>query len=150
MKPDVILAEPARVLTQTQREHYFEHGFVGVESLVPTETLTALVEITEDFVNQSRAETVSGAVFDIGPGHSADHPVLRRLKKPDDQHALYWGFAMGLMEDVAADLVVSTVTFHHSLLHRKLVAENYTLQCVPHIPAVLSPNVNFAIVVSLL
>ena len=35
MTPEEILSHPARVLTQAQREHYFERGYIGVESLVP-------------------------------------------------------------------------------------------------------------------
>ena len=119
MTPEEILSHPARVLSQAQREHYFEHGFVGVESLVPDDLLTRLQAVTQDFVDQSRQVTSSGDVFDIGPGHSADTPVLRRLKKPDDRHDEYWGFARGLMADVAADLVGPNVTFHHSKLNFK-------------------------------
>ena len=33
------------------------------------------------------------ARFDIGPGHSAPTPVLRRLKSPDIRHPAYWAFA---------------------------------------------------------
>ena len=32
MTPEQILAEPPRVLTQDQRESYFENGYVTVES----------------------------------------------------------------------------------------------------------------------
>ena len=35
MTPEEILSFPARVLTQAQREHYFECGYVGVQKLVP-------------------------------------------------------------------------------------------------------------------
>ncbi len=128
MTPEEILSHPARVLSQAQREYYFEHGFVGVESLVPAETLTALQEVTAEFVEQSKAETQSGDVFDIGPGHSATTPVLRRLKKPDDRHGTYWGFATGLMADVAADLVGPNVVFHHSKLNFKWFDESDTVK----------------------
>jgi len=84
VKAEDILKEPARVLTQTQREHYFEHGFVGVEELVPSEILTNLQRVTSDFVEQSKSVTKSDKRFDIGPGHSASNPVLRRLKVPDE------------------------------------------------------------------
>ncbi len=104
MTPEEILLYPARILRQAQREHYFEHGYVGVESLVPPDTLSELQAVTNDFVDKSRQETVAGKVFDIGPGHSADKPVLRRLKSPDERHQAYWNFAKGLMADVAADL----------------------------------------------
>ena len=119
MTPEDILSHPARVLTQAQREHYFEYGFVGVESLVPGETLRELIAVTEEFVDASRRETASGPVFDIGPGHGPDTPVLRRLKAPDDRHGTYWDFATGLMADVAADLVGPDVVFHHSKLNFK-------------------------------
>jgi len=119
MKPEQILKEPARVLTQAQRVHYFEHGFAGVQELLPTELLAQLQQVTSDFVDQSRRVTESDNRFDIGPGHSADNPVLRRLKSPDEQSEVYWNFATGLMADVAADLVGPNVVFHHSKLNFK-------------------------------
>lgn len=128
MTPEEILAEPARVLSQSQRIHYFEHGFVGIEDFVPEAVLSELVAVTDAFVDQSRTETASGRVFDIGPGHSADAPVLRRLKRPDDQHAAYWAFATGLMADVAADLVGPNVVFHHSKLNFKWFDESDTVK----------------------
>ena len=128
MTPEAILAEPARILTQAQREHYFEHGFVGVESLVAPEILAELVEVTDGFVDQSRAETESGRIFDLGPGHSKQSPVLRRLKRPDEQHEAYWRFASGPMADVAADLVGPDVVFHHSKLNFKWFDESDTVK----------------------
>ncbi len=128
MTPEEILAHPARVLTQAQREHYFEHGYVGVESLVPAETLQELVAVTERFVDASRSESESGSVFDIGPGHGPEHPVLRRLKRPDDRDETYWRFATGLIADVAADLVGPNVVFHHSKLNFKWFDESDTVK----------------------
>ncbi len=119
MTPEQVLSHPPRVLSQAQREHYFEHGFVGVEELVPAGTLSDLQRVTTEFQEQSRAVTVSDGVFDIGPGHSAENPVLRRLKRPDERHQVFWDFATGLMADVAADLVGPNVAFHHSKLNFK-------------------------------
>lgn len=119
MKPEEILKYPARVLTQAQREHYFEKGYVGVESLVPADIIAELNAVTAEFVDASRKETASGKIFDIGPGHSAEKPVLRRLKRPDERHDAYWRFASGLMADVAADLAGPNVVFHHSKLNFK-------------------------------
>ena len=97
MTPDKILQEPARVLSQQQREHYFEHGYVGVEDFVPAEILLPLQQATESFVDKSRAVSSSDDVFDIGPGHSEVNPVLRRLKSPDVQSELYWAFTLSLI-----------------------------------------------------
>ncbi|MEC8317685.1 MAG: phytanoyl-CoA dioxygenase family protein [Pseudomonadota bacterium] len=138
MTPEAILAQPARALTQAQREHYFTHGYVGVEGLVPAETVAELVDVTAQFVEDSRRETQSGRVFDIGPGHSPDTPVLRRIKRPDDQHSAYWRFAQGLMADVAADLAGPDVLFHHSKLNFKwfdasdMVKWHQDIQFFPH------------------
>jgi hypothetical protein len=119
MTPDEILAQPPRVLTQAQREHYFEKGYVGVDSLVPPDVVRELVDVTAKFVEASRGETKSGRTYDLGPGHSKDRPVLRRLRRPDEQHEAYWRFASGLMADVAADLLGPDVVFHHSKLNFK-------------------------------
>lgn len=119
MQIEEILKEPARVLTQSQRESYFSKGFVSVEELVPAETLAELQRVTAEFQDKSRAVTASDDTYDIGPGHSADNPVLRRLKCPDIQHDAYWAFTTGLMADVAADLLGPNVSFHHSKLNFK-------------------------------
>ena len=128
MTPEEILSHPARILTQAQREHYFEHGYVGVQSLVPRDVLDELIAVTQEFVDKSRKETRSGDVFDIGPGHSAEAPVLRRLKSPDERHQVYWNFATGVMADVAADLVGPNVAFHHSKLNFKWYDESDTVK----------------------
>lgn len=128
MTPEEILAYEPRILTQEQREHYFKHGFVGVQSLVPQDILAELIRVTDEFVDASRPETEPGRIFDIGPGHSADKPVLRRLKRPDERHEVYWNFAKGMMADVAADLVGPNVLFHHSKLNFKWFDESDTVK----------------------
>ena len=124
MNKEEILSYPARALTQSQREHYFEKGYVAVEGLVPEDVLSELVAVTESFVDASRTETVSGRVFDIGSGHSPETPVLRRIKMPDDQHPAYWRFSAKTLVDVAADLAGPNVVFHHSKLNFKWFDES--------------------------
>ena len=119
MTPEEILAHPARVLTEAQREKYFTDGFVSVEEIVPADTLTELQRVTAEFQDKSRAVSAPDDTFDVAPEHTAANPVLRRLKSPDIQHEAYWGFATGLMADVAADLVGPNVVFHHSKLNFK-------------------------------
>lgn len=128
MTPEEILAYPARVLTQAQREQYFEQGYVGVESLVPQDVLAEVQAVTDAFMDASRQETESDNTFDIGPGHGPESPVLRRLKRPDEQHETYWKFAQGIIADVAADLVGPNVVFHHSKLNFKWFDESDTVK----------------------
>lgn len=119
MTPEEILSQPARVLTQVQREKYFTDGFVSVEEIVPADILAELQRVTAEFQDKSRKATASDDIFDIGPGHGPDTPILRRLKTPDIQHPAYWDFSNGLIADVAADLVGPNVVFHHSKLNFK-------------------------------
>ena len=105
MTPEEILSQPARVLTEAQREKYVADGFVSAEGIVPADTLAELQRVTNGFTDWSRSVTESDDVFDIGPGHSADNPVLRRLKGPDIRHSAYWDFATG--SDTAPTAVAS-------------------------------------------
>ena len=119
MTPEKILSYSPQVLTQAQREDYFENGYIKVENLIPEETLIELQGVIAKVLDESRNETKSGSIFDLGPGHSSKKAVLRRLKKPDDYDEVFWSFASGLIADVAADLAGPDVVFHHSKLNFK-------------------------------
>ena len=119
MTPEQILAQVPRVLAQAQREFYLENGYLLVERMIPTEMLVRLNEVTGQLIERSKQETQSGAIFDLAPGHSAKRPMVRRIKRPDEQHPLYWELATGAIADVVADLVGPDVVFHHSKLNFK-------------------------------
>ncbi|MCY4114984.1 MAG: phytanoyl-CoA dioxygenase family protein [Chloroflexi bacterium] len=120
MTPEQILSHPPRVLTQAQRESYFEKGYVIVENAVPDEWIERLRDVTNDFVERSREITESDAVWDLEPDHTAENPRLRRLTSPVEQHPVYWEFASdSVVADVAADVVGPHVKFHHSKLNFK-------------------------------
>ena len=120
MTPEQILSHPPRVLTQAQRESYFEKGYVLVENVVPDEWIERLRDVTNEFVERSREITESDAVWDLEPDHSAQNPRLRRLTSPVEQHPAYWEFASeSIVADVAADVVGPDVKFHHSKLNFK-------------------------------
>ena len=119
MTPEEVLSHPPRVLSQAQRESYFEHGYLAVEGFVDDGWLRRLRRITREFFERSREETGSGDVFDVAPGHRTEAPRLRRLKRPDEQHEDFWAFATGTIAEVAADLVGPDVVFHHSKLNFK-------------------------------
>ncbi|MDE2989812.1 MAG: phytanoyl-CoA dioxygenase family protein [Chloroflexota bacterium] len=120
MTPEQILSYPPRVLTQAQRESYFEKGYVLVENVVPDEWIERLRDVTNEFVERSREITESDAVWDLEPDHTAENPRLRRLTSPVEQHPAYWEFASdSIVADVAADIVGPDVKFHHSKLNFK-------------------------------
>ncbi len=120
MTPEQILSHPARVLTQAQRESYFEKGYVLVENVVPDEWIERLRDVTNEFVERSREISESDAVWDLEPDHTPEQPRLRRLTSPVEQHPAYWEFASdSIVADVAADIVGPNVKFHHSKLNFK-------------------------------
>ena len=120
MTPEQILTNPANVLTREQREFYFRHGYVVIPGAVNCEWLERLREVTERKIDESRQVTQSGDVFDLGPGHCAAAPHVRRIRATVDQDPAYWEFvADSTMTDIAADLVGPDVKFHSSKLNIK-------------------------------
>jgi Phytanoyl-CoA dioxygenase (PhyH). len=110
----------ASVLSEDQRRHYREHGWVAVAGLVDESWLQRLRTVTDGFVEKSRELTESNVVFDLDVGHSADEPRLRRLSSPTDLHDTYWELAsQSVLVDVVADLIGPNVKFHHSKLNFK-------------------------------
>jgi ectoine hydroxylase len=108
------------VLSDAQRAHYYERGWVAVEGVVDAPWLERLRAVTATFVDQSRSLTESNVIFDLDTGHCAAQPRLRRLSSPTDLHDTYWEFASnGPIVDVAVDLLGPDVKFHHSKLNFK-------------------------------
>lgn len=138
MEPSEDRACPLVVLSEEQRQYYFDYGYVLLEDFVSREWLERLRAVTRKFLDRSRSETTSGEIFDLAPGHSKDAPRLRRLKSPDDQDAVYWAFAREVAADVARDLVGPDVVFHHAKLNFKWndghddVAWHQDIQFYPH------------------
>ena len=52
MTPDEILSYPPRVLSQAQREAYFEKGFVSVQEIVPSDIFKKATSNNEGFCQQ--------------------------------------------------------------------------------------------------
>ena len=120
MIPEDILSHKSKILTQPQREFYFENGYIVLEKIIPQEWIDRLRVATDEIVERSRSITKSDQVFDLEPGHSADNPRLRRLTSPPDHHPTYWDYAsQSILSDIAGDLVGPDVKFHHSKLNFK-------------------------------
>jgi ectoine hydroxylase-related dioxygenase (phytanoyl-CoA dioxygenase family) len=116
---DVLVLEP-KVLTQAQRESYFENGYLLLERVLSDEWIENLRQATDEKIEESRAVTESDAVWDLEDGHTAQNPRLRRLSAPNDHHPTYWKYASkSIVPDIIADLVGPDVKFHHSKLNFK-------------------------------
>ena len=120
MTPDAIRTHAPKILTEAQRETYFETGFLCAEGLIPDAWLRRLNALSEAFIDESRGVTESNEAFDIDPRHSSDTPHVRRLRALVDRHPDFWRFAAeSPLADIAADLVGPDVKFHSSKLNYK-------------------------------
>lgn len=120
MTPEEVLSIAPKVLSQSQRESYFEQGYLLLESILPMDLVEAIRAVTEEWVEKSRLVDQSDAIFDLEAGHTADSPRLRRLSSPVQQDERYWSFASeSIIPDIVADLVGPHVKFHHSKLNFK-------------------------------
>jgi hypothetical protein len=120
MTPEEVLSHRPKVLSQEQREFYFDQGYLLLERLVPDGWLERLCQVTDQVIEASRAIGKSDALWDLEPGHSAEAPRLRRLSSPVAYHPAYWEFAaQSVICDAVADVVGPDVKFHHSKLNFK-------------------------------
>ncbi len=55
MTPDQVRSHPAPVLTQKQREYYFDNGYATVEGAISREWLDRLRAVTLEMIERGRA-----------------------------------------------------------------------------------------------
>lgn len=76
-------------LTEAQIDLYRTDGYLAINDVLSPAEMAHLREVTDDFVDRSRAVATSDDVFDLEPDHTVERPRLRRLKEPHDQHRAY-------------------------------------------------------------
>ncbi len=120
MTPESILAQSPLVLTQAERERYFAQGFLCLPGHLPADRLRTLRDTTAAQLERARHETEPGEAFDLGPGHSAERPNVRRNRAVVDRDPYYWELACDpVLTDLAADLLGPDVKFHSGKLNCK-------------------------------
>ena len=120
MAPENVLAIPPKVLTQKQRESYFEYGYLLLEGMISDTWIASLRAATTEVINESRKISKSDETWDLEPGHSKEDPRLRRLSSPNDHNPAYWEYAsQSVVPDIVSDLVGPNVKFHHSKINFK-------------------------------
>ena len=120
MVPENVLAIPPKVLTQKQRESYFEYGYLLLEGMISDTWIASLRAATTEVINESRKISKSDETWDLEPGHSKEDPRLRRLSSPNDHNPAYWEYAsQSVVPDIVSDLVGPNVKFHHSKINFK-------------------------------
>ena len=108
------------MLSEAQIEFYREQGYLLLENAIPPETLTALRDKIDEFLEASRAVESSNSVYDLDASHSAAAPRVRRLKDPYLRDPLFRAVCESdAILDPVAQLLGGTVRFDHSKLNFK-------------------------------
>jgi phytanoyl-CoA hydroxylase len=77
------------MLTSNQIDQYKEEGAVIVPGVVDQTTLKQMKLVLAELVEQSRTVSAHTDVFDLEPGHTANDPRVRRIKKPHLVNAVF-------------------------------------------------------------
>ncbi|MBI2504220.1 MAG: phytanoyl-CoA dioxygenase family protein [Candidatus Latescibacteria bacterium] len=77
------------MLDEKQVAFYRKQGYIGVEGVLSPGEVEELQQVTEEFVERSRQVSQHDDIFDLEPGHTPEHPKLRRIKSPAAHHPAY-------------------------------------------------------------
>jgi ectoine hydroxylase-related dioxygenase (phytanoyl-CoA dioxygenase family) len=77
------------MLTDEQVKFYHDNGYLGLENVVPMAQIEEARRVVGELVEQSRTITSHTAVYDLEPEHSAERPLLRRIKAPTNVHPFF-------------------------------------------------------------
>jgi ectoine hydroxylase-related dioxygenase (phytanoyl-CoA dioxygenase family) len=109
-----------RYLTEEQVAGYHADGYLILPRVIEMAEVQALRRVTDAFVERSRRLSRGDGVFDLDPRHTADAPVLRRIKNPADHDPLYrWVAFESPIPDIVAELIGPAIKFNHSKLNLK-------------------------------
>ncbi len=115
-------------LSPDQAEAFAQDGCLTVGDAVTQNQLDGMRSAFSGWVDESRrhdapfGEMLDGRPrFDIEPGHSRDHPGLRRVASPTELDDIFLDvLTSSPMTQMVADLIGPNLRFHHSKINSKL------------------------------
>ena len=120
MRTEDVLAHDPRVLSQAEREAYFEQGYVLCRGLLEDHWLARMRDAYQRAVERSRAAGSSNQWFSLQPAHSAAAPRINRIERLPDQDPAFWDVAVNSRAaDLAADVVGPDVVYRDSMVNVK-------------------------------
>lgn len=110
------------MLSNNQIAFYRNKGYLTVTGVFDTDELAELNQATDDFVEQSRQISENTDKLNIGPGHSATNPNLRRVLDPEMHHAAYAkAMRSSKLLEILKPLIGPAIRFDHGKLNIKEV-----------------------------
>jgi ectoine hydroxylase-related dioxygenase (phytanoyl-CoA dioxygenase family) len=108
------------VISDAQVEAYRRDGFVVVEDLVSTETLSAIRQVVAELVAGAAAVDTHTAVYDLEPGHTPAEPKVRRIKATHKVHPIFDRLVRSApVMEVLTRLIGPELRLHGSKLNMK-------------------------------
>ena len=109
-----------RILTPAQVEQYHEEGYLIVEGVVDDVTRQRMKNALAELVEKSRAVSAHDDIYDLEPGHTAEEPRVRRIKKPHLVNPVFNEFLYSAkFKAITQDLLGESVRLHGSKLNPK-------------------------------
>ena len=104
-----------------QIARYRRDGVIVIEGLLDDPTRQKMKQVLADLIERSRGVHSHNDVYDLEPNHSAQHPRVRRIKKPNLVHPVFAGFMRSprLVAVLSALLGPSGVRLNSSKLNLK-------------------------------
>lgn len=114
-------------LSTEQVEFFHQHGYLMLDHGIPEHTLKLLYEDLNQWIDQSQAysdsfgEQIDGRPrFSLEPGHSQQHPALRRVASPVELSENYLSFMRDNPAlDAVAQLIGPNIKFNNSKINLK-------------------------------
>ena len=98
------------MLNNEQVEGYNEDGYIIVENVLDEELLSKLRKVTDEVTSRAADLTESNDIIDLEPGHTKDHPKVRRIKHPHLAHEFYRALCgAACITDLLAPLIGSNI-----------------------------------------
>lgn len=120
MTPAAILNQSAVALNQSQRETYFEQGYLVFPELIDHTELLVIRDAVNNVLDMSREVDVSNHQFDLEKGHSSENPKLRRVALVDDLDINLWKFCKdSVVTDIAVDILGPNIRFRDLFINFK-------------------------------
>lgn len=120
MKPETVLSHPSKILVQSEREHYFEQGYLLCKDALEDTWLERMRDAYDRAIERSRALTRSDRWFSLAPEHSAETPWVYRIERLPDQDPEFWAVAADTrLADLASDVLGPDVVYRDSMINVK-------------------------------
>lgn len=115
-------------LSKSQIDTFWRIGALTIPNAITPDELAGLRSEFSDWVEESRKYSKAyGTItdgrprFDIEPGHTADHPTLRRVASPTEISKVCEDVTFNSkIGDYVADLLGPDIRFHHAKMNSKL------------------------------